>query len=126
MNRERRERAMQELLAEARARSRTSRRRDLGAFAGLGAALKRLRRQREASQREVATAAGITRPMVSAYERGLTQPSVATLGHLLDALGASIAELEEALAKAAGSGDPSHDAVDPADRRAPDEGGDHA
>lgn len=128
MNRERRELAMQELLAESRARSRTSRRRDLGAFAGLGSALRLLRLQQGASQRQVAAAARVTRPMVSAYERGLTQPSVATLGHLLDALGASIADLQRALAEvtAAAHRGVDGDTAGGADHGSHDEGGAHA
>jgi len=98
MNRERRDRAVEDLRSEAGGRRRRSRRRrDLGAFAGLGPALRRLRLRQGASQRQVAEAAGLTRPMISAYERGLTQPSVTTLGRLLDALEVTLGELEEAL-----------------------------
>ena len=93
MNRDRRERALRELAADA-ARRRRPRRRDLSVFAGLGPALRRLRRLRGLSQRVLAEAAGVTRPMISAYERGRTTPSVETLDRLLAVLGASLADLE--------------------------------
>ena len=93
MNPDRRERALRELAADA-ARRRRPRRRDLSVFAGLGPTLRRLRRLRGMSQRDVAQASGITRPMLSGYERGRTLPSVETLDRLLAALGASLAELE--------------------------------
>jgi len=103
MSRERRERAVRELRADAAARSperpTRRRRRDAGPFTGLGAALRRLRTRRRMSQRRLAAAAEVTRPMVSAYELGHTQPSLATLGRLLAALGTSLAALERTLAE---------------------------
>ena len=101
MNRQRRERAVRDLRSaagEPPLRQKRPRRRELGAFAGLGRALRRLRIRRGASQRQLGTAAGVTRPMISTCERGSTQPSVATLGRLLDALGVTLGELERALA----------------------------
>ncbi len=47
---------------------------------------------RVAWQYQLAAAAGITRPQLSAYERGREQPSVATLTTLLRALGCSVEE----------------------------------
>ena len=103
MNSDRRERALRELEADA-ARRRRPRRRDLSIFAGLGPTLRRLRRLRGMSQREVARAAGVTRPMISAYERERTLPSVETLDRLLATLGASLEELGRFLGDRGGAG----------------------
>ena len=67
------------------------------AFAGLGPALRRLRLRRGLSQRELATRAGVTRPMISSYERGTNLPSLPTLDRLLGSLGLCPADLIEAI-----------------------------
>ena len=101
MDRKRKTEALLEL-AEDAARAGTKRRkrdRRLGAFAGLGPALRRLRLRGGTSQRELGRRAGVTRPMVSSYERGTTLPSLPTLDRLLEALEVSpatlILEIEE-------------------------------
>lgn len=104
MNRDRRELALRELEAEAARSRRRARRRDLSIFAGLGPTLRRLRRLRGLSQREVARAAGVTRPMISAYERERTLPSVETLDRLLATLGTSLEELGRFLRERRGAG----------------------
>lgn len=104
MKRDRRERALRELAADAAKRRRRPRRRDLSVFAGLGPTLRRLRRLRGLSQREVAREAGVTRPMISAYERERTLPSVETLDRLLATLGASLEELERFLRERGAAG----------------------
>lgn len=48
-------------------------------------------------QMEVAAVASVTRGMLSSYERGKQEPSLATLGRLLDALGADLVKLQWAL-----------------------------
>jgi transcriptional regulator with XRE-family HTH domain len=53
----------------------------------VGAALRSIRRYRDRKQYLVAADAGITKGMLSAYERGRTCPSIATLARLLAALG---------------------------------------
>jgi transcriptional regulator with XRE-family HTH domain len=52
----------------------------------VGAALRTIRRYHDRKQCRVAAEAGITKGMLSAYERGRTCPSIATLARLLTAL----------------------------------------
>lgn len=67
-------------------------------FARLGRALRLLRETVGKSQKEVAAAAGITPPMLSAYERERTAPEMETLDKILaQGLGASLADLAWAL-----------------------------
>ena len=67
-------------------------------FSGLGKALRLLRDKRGKSQKEVAAAAGITPPMLSAYENERTSPEMETLDKILDlGLQASLADLTWAL-----------------------------
>lgn len=101
MDRKRKTEALREL-AEDAARSEAKRRtrdRRLDAFAGLGPALRRLRLRQGSSQRELGRRAGVTRPMISSYERGTTLPSLPTLDRLLVALEVSpstlILEIQE-------------------------------
>ena len=63
----------------------------------VGRALRLLRLRRGRRQYEVAAAAEITKAMLSAYETGKRQPSLKTLGSLLDALEADLADLHRAL-----------------------------
>ena len=63
----------------------------------LGAALRSLRRRAGLQQQQLAARAGVTRPMLSNYERGKTIPNVRTLWRVLDALGASLADLEDVM-----------------------------
>ena len=90
MDRRRKHKAIEELAENASTHPRSSRRRrrdrDLSAFAGLGPALRRLRLRRGLSQRELARRAGVTRSMISSYERGTNLPSLPTLDRLLGAL----------------------------------------
>ena len=108
MERSRRDRATRDLgtlsaADEQSRRRRDSRRRQLRVLTGLDQILRRLRRQRRLSQSALARRAGITRAMISAYENGHSQPSLATLDRLLAALEVTPGELAAALdaAKAA-------------------------
>lgn len=59
-----------------------------GVYAHLAADLLRTARaMADLSQRELAARAGVPQPMIAAYESGARQPSVPTLGRLLDAAG---------------------------------------
>jgi transcriptional regulator with XRE-family HTH domain len=67
-------------------------------FRGLGPALRLLRHQRGKSQKQVAAAAGVTPPMLSAYENERTCPEMETLDKVLDrGLEASLEDLTWAL-----------------------------
>lgn len=67
-------------------------------FKGLGKALRLLRDKRSRSQKEVAAAAGVTPPMLSAYENDRTSPEIETLDKILQlGLEASLADLTWAL-----------------------------
>lgn len=66
-------------------------------FEGLGRALRWLREGRGKRQYQVAEAAGITKPMLSAYETGRQKPSLDTLEKILEAMGADLAELHTVL-----------------------------
>lgn len=59
----------------------------------LGKAICQLRRQRDATQEEVAKAAGITGPTLSLIERGYANPTWATVEDIARALGVSIGDL---------------------------------
>jgi transcriptional regulator with XRE-family HTH domain len=64
---------------------------------GVGRALRLLRLRRGRRQFQIEAQAGITKAMLSAYETGKRQPSLRTLGSLLDALEADLADLHRAL-----------------------------
>lgn len=64
-----------------------------GGGAGLGARLRERRVAQDLSMRALATAAGVSASLVSGVERGLVQPSLATLQKLSAALGTSVAGL---------------------------------
>ena len=67
-------------------------------FARLGRALRLLRERLGKSQKEVAAAAGVTAPMLSAFERERTRPELKSLDRILaHGLGASLADLAWAL-----------------------------
>lgn len=66
-------------------------------FDGLGRALRWLREKEGQRQYETARTAGITKAMLSAYETGKQNPSIETLEKILDALGADLHDLAEAL-----------------------------
>lgn len=59
----------------------------------LGKAIRQLRKKRNATQEEVAEAAGITGPTLSLIERGYANPTWATVEDIARALGVSIGEL---------------------------------
>lgn len=66
----------------------------------LGAAIRKLREKKDATQEVVAQDAGITVAHLSKIERGLTNPTWATVKGIASALGVSMVELardEEAL-----------------------------
>lgn len=62
-----------------------------------GLALRFLRQVQGRDQKEVAEQAGVTRPMLSAYERGRVTPEVETLRKVLQALGVGFGAFELAL-----------------------------
>ncbi len=66
-------------------------------FNRLGKAIQWLRQEAELRQNEVAGRAGITKAMISSYESGRSQPTVATLDKILAAIGADMYELCDAL-----------------------------
>lgn len=66
-------------------------------FANLGRALRWIRSERRLRQRDVAQRAGITRPMLSAYETAKQRPSLETLGRVLQALNTDLVELIETM-----------------------------
>ena len=59
----------------------------------LGEALRRLRTDRNLLQEDVADRAGITRPMLSAYERGRVEPKFEGLLRILGAMGTTLSFL---------------------------------
>ena len=61
--------------------------------AALGAAIRQLRIDRDATQEAVAHEAGITTATLGVIERGLSNPTWATLKGIATALGVSMAEL---------------------------------
>ena len=63
----------------------------------LGPALRLLRQKRGARQYELARRAGITKAMLSGYERGARLPSLRTLASVLDAQGAGFDNLHRAM-----------------------------
>lgn len=66
-------------------------------FDNIGRAIRALRVERHWSQRELARRARVTDALLSSYERGRKTPSLPSLGKLLDALGADLAQLEDHL-----------------------------
>ena len=66
-------------------------------FSAIGEALRWLRKERGLKQAEVAESAGITSPMLSAYETGKQRPSLATIDKILEALDSDVWELTKAL-----------------------------
>jgi transcriptional regulator with XRE-family HTH domain len=63
----------------------------------LGKALKWLRSQRGWAQKELASAAGITRSMVSSYESGKQSPTLTTVDKIMTALEADLCDLHRAV-----------------------------
>jgi transcriptional regulator with XRE-family HTH domain len=69
-------------------------------FTDIGPALRFLRLHgtpAPVKQKEVAARAGVTKGMLSSYERSKQEPSLGTLGRLLAALGADLVKLQWAL-----------------------------
>jgi transcriptional regulator with XRE-family HTH domain len=63
----------------------------------VGHALRRLRAERGFSQAEISRRSGLSTSRMSRYEAGETEPSLTSLKRILDALGVSLTELDEAL-----------------------------
>lgn len=59
----------------------------------IGWNLRRLRSEREITQEDFATDAGIDRGYISGVERGVRNPSVTVLVRIADAIGVDVAEL---------------------------------
>jgi transcriptional regulator with XRE-family HTH domain len=66
-------------------------------FSQIGKALRRLRQRQNLRQADLAEAAEITAPMLSAYETGRQRPSFATIDKVLAALECDAADLVAAL-----------------------------
>jgi transcriptional regulator with XRE-family HTH domain len=66
----------------------------------LARALRSLREQRGITQEDLAHAADVTTTALSRIEGGKANPTWTTLARILDALNASLVELEAALARA--------------------------
>jgi transcriptional regulator with XRE-family HTH domain len=66
-------------------------------FSNIGEALRRLRQERDLKQAQVAEGAGITSPMLSAYETGKQKPSFATIDKILTAMDLDPIDLVSAL-----------------------------
>jgi transcriptional regulator with XRE-family HTH domain len=77
--------------------------------AHLGEALKLLRTRRGWPQKQVAAMAGITRGMVSSYEKGKQTPTLVTLEKILKALEADLCDLYCAFEYVTGGQRPGHD-----------------
>ena len=60
----------------------------------LGRCLREIRQERRLHQKEVADAAGVTRPMVSAYERGRVMVTLPVLLRVLGAMNATLTTLD--------------------------------
>lgn len=74
--------------------------RDLSAsrpFTGLGIALRTLRQRRGLKQMELARNAGLSKGTLSQFETGQREPSLASLGRLLEALDCDLYELQDTL-----------------------------
>ena len=72
-------------------------------FENLPKALKELREQAGLIQDEAARSSGVSRTLLSEYERGRKAPGLENLGKLLKAYDASLYDLEVELARAGGS-----------------------
>jgi transcriptional regulator with XRE-family HTH domain len=66
-------------------------------FDRIGTAIATLRERAGLSQRDLAGHAGITPAMLSNYETGAKEPSLHSLGRILDALGAGLGSVDDAL-----------------------------
>lgn len=69
----------------------------MSTFQQLGPALRHLRQIRGKKQLEIAAEAEVTRGMMSSYENGHQEPTLTTLGKILDALETDLAELQWAM-----------------------------
>jgi transcriptional regulator with XRE-family HTH domain len=75
----------------------------------LGEALKLLRSRRGWPQKQLAATAGITKGMVSSYEKGKQMPTLGTLDKILNALEADLCDLHWAVEFVSGTQRPVHD-----------------
>lgn len=87
-------------------------------FDQIGSALRHLRLHggpEPSKQLEIAARAQVTRGMLSSYERGHQEPTLRTLGRILDALDADLVKLQWALHRVepAREGDPAGEAPGP-------------
>lgn len=69
----------------------------MSALRRFGAAVRELRLRKQLSQEALADAAGLHRTYVGSIERGERNPSLVNIVRLADALGASPAELMQAM-----------------------------
>ena|SRR5829696_2506231 len=66
-------------------------------FAGLGAALRTLRQRRGLKQMDLAEKAGLSKGTLSQFETEQREPSLRSLGRLLEALECDLYELQDVL-----------------------------
>jgi transcriptional regulator with XRE-family HTH domain len=66
---------------------------DRSALADFAVRLRRLRRESELSQRDLAAESGVTNTMIAFYELGHTRPSADAIAKLADAFGVTMDEL---------------------------------
>ena len=71
-------------------------------FSGLGVALRTLRQRRGIKQMELARQAGLSKGTLSQFETGQREPSLASLGRLLQALDCDLYELQDTLSLVTG------------------------
>ena len=69
-------------------------------FQNLGPALRLLRDMKGKRQYQVADDAGISKPLLSAYETGKQKPSLEVLGRIIEALDSNLVDLHQALQEA--------------------------
>jgi transcriptional regulator with XRE-family HTH domain len=66
-------------------------------FENLGRALRGLRRERRLRQSDLAATSGVPVSSLSSYEQGRRLPNLENLERLVDALGLSLGDLDDAL-----------------------------
>lgn len=69
----------------------------MGRFKNLGHVIRAMRREKGWSQTELADRAGVSLAMISNYERGIREPSLSSLGSILDAFGVYLGSLDDRL-----------------------------
>lgn len=73
---------------------------------GIGPAIKALRKRRSLTQIDLAERCRLSRGAIGQFERGLTTPSLETLGRLLEVLDADLRDVQLELDRQAGKPEP--------------------